>query len=935
MVDTQWWNERLEAWSHEGFDIESFRNSLRANPSQASQMLIGFEKTVSRNRSLRRRVIDSSMSRDKKTRWLNQLEDVANTDLLLEKWNEDASINRPWEPYVSGAEGRWSERGRRSSLSAIVRRLNALDPSSFPACQPLMILFDDVSSEHLINSMLDEIEADEERRRGVVDEIIELLSNEGIDASDARKMKISDALDHLASLQSRADEARNNRLRIEKDIRPFDNELAERLLSKKGEGITSEVNAIVGNLSERLGSITKMIDEWKTRGIRFPNGGEVLPQDLLDWEAELPEIESAVESHLRALERWKDFETLWPDKCGKSNLAGNLNLTEEFIDLVDSLDQEWRELELEGMQIIGAWEDRGFAMDVWRSRVAEEPRSAVTWIKREEPLYSAATVLIESLLALDSSIDGEDEILRRIAILREFDLDTGLLEEMELFVDSRARRGARHRSMLESEWMELVRKGLAEDLATSPLSLSEFEKLISDTRLNKHTSGIPAGRLEQSLEKEINEWFEDGFDVEALQELLRINPMSLAMRINSMRNAVSKHEQLSRRVSGLDWTRDPEMSVAINMDLSRPDRLESLASSIPQLMMDLAQKKVIDSDFVFIPWRPHKRVRPVLVPAQQNTVDDAMEAILEEMESSIEEVEVTLVSEDEVLREDGLTDHEFWEDEKWSAERWRWWREKHGEKEEVPVVEEVELQATEEIQEVTTSIVSEIEPVISENNEPEEILTEIFEPEEDLEEIETEDIVSEDVLEDAVEEEEVVIEAGALEVEEVTLSDNDVPDISVFVDLLRSLGLEDDANLLHDNGDILAIRRKIASHVGIEPRDMRLDRLLRLSLRLMPKGDDGDNIRFELIRTLSELAGVLSKWTRTRLEARHNGSKGFLLEDAASLGIALERIPGPGVPIPLDADDYDLPALDDIKGLSNEVKVLHRRIQLTSAGGVR
>lgn len=906
MVDTQWWNERLEAWSHEGFDIESFRNSLRANPSQASQMLIGFEKKVSRNRSLRRRVIDSSMSRDKKTRWLNQLEDVANTDLLLEKWNEDASINRPWEPYVSGAEGRWSERGRRSSLSAIVRRLNALDPSSFPACQPLMILFDDVSSEHLINSMLDEIEADEERRRGVVDEIIELLSTEGIDASDARKMKISDALDHLTSLQSRADEARNNRLRIEKDIRPFDNELAERLLSKKGDDITSEVNAIVGNLSERLESITKMIDEWKIRGIRFPNGGEVLPQDLLDWESELPEIENAVETHLRALERWKDFETLWPDKCGKSNLAGNLNLTEEFIDLVDSLDQEWRELELEGMQIIGAWEDRGFAMDVWRSRVAEEPRSAVTWMKREEPLYNAASVLIESLLALDSSIDGEEEILRRIAILREFDLDAGLLEEMELFVDSRVRRGARHRSMLESEWMELVRKGLAEDLATSPLSLSEFEKLISDTRLNKHTSGIPAGRLEQSLEKEINEWFEDGFDVEALQELLRTNPMSLAMRINSMRNAVSKHEQLSRRVSGLDWTRDPEMSVAINMDLSRPDRLESLASSIPQLMMDLAQKKVIDGDFDFVPWRPHKRARPVLVPAQQNTVDDAMEAILEEMESSIEEVEVTLVSEETVVRE------------------------------EVPVVQEVELQATEEIQEVPTSIESEIEPVISENNEPEEALTEIFEPEEDLEEIETEDIVSEELLEDAVEEEEFVIEAGALgaDVEEIA-QPNDVPDVSVFEDLLRSLGLEDDADLLQDNGDVLAIRRKIASHVGIEPRDMRLDRLLRLSLRLMPKGDGSDNVRFELIRTLSELAGVLSKWTRTRLEARHNGSKGFLLEDAANLGIALERIPGPGVPIPLDADDYDLPALDDIKGLSNEVKVLHRRIQLTSAGGVR
>ena len=893
MVETQWWNERLEAWSHEGFDVESFHNSLRANPAQASEMLIGFEEKVSRNRLLRRRVIDSSMPRDKKTRWLNQLEDVANTDFLLEKWNEDASINRPWEPYVSRAEERWSERGRRSNLSAIVKRLNALDPSSFSACQPLMILFDDVSSEHLISSMLDEIEADEVRRRDVVDEIIELLNTEGIDASDARKMKISDAIDHLTSLQSRADKARNNRLRIEKDIRPFDNELADRLLSKKGDDITSEVNAIVDNLSGRLDSITNMIEEWKIRGIKFPDGGEVLPQDLLDWESELPEIESAVEIHLRALERWKDFATLWPDKCEKSSLAGNLNLTEEFIDLVDSLDQEWRELELEGMQIIGSWEDRGFAMDVWRSRVTEEPRSAVAWIKREEELYSAASVLIESLLALDSSIDGEEEILRRIAILREFDLDTSLLEEMEFFIDSRARRGARHRSMLESEWMGLVRKGLAEDVATSPLSLSEFERLISDTRLNKHTSGIPVGRLEQSLEKEITRWYEDGFDVESLRDLLRTNPMSLAMRINSIRNAVSKHEQLSRRVSGLDWTRDPEMSVAINMELSRPDRLDALASSIPQLMMDLAQKKVVDGDFIFVPWRPHKRTRPVLVPVQQNTVDDAMEAILEEMESSIEE-------EVEVLPEEAI------------------------------VVKDSDVDSPEEIEEETPGDDSNIEPVISEKLE--ETLVEAVESKEELEDLDSEDVVVEII------EEEVKVEIQASEIEKEIIEapvDEDGVGISVFEDLLRSLGLGADADLLHDNGDVLAIRRKIASHVGIEPRDMRLDRLLRLSLRLMPKEDGSDEVRFKLIKTLSELANVLSKWTRTRLEARHNGSKGMLLEDAANLGVALERIPGPGTPIPLDADDYDLPALDDIEGLSNEVKVLHRRIQLTSAGGVR
>ena len=110
--------------------------------------------------------------------------------------------------------------------------------------------------------------------------------------------------------------------------------------------------------------------------MKFPDEGKIEPHDLLDWEAGLPEIEDAVEIHLRALERWKDFETLWPDRCEDVTLVGRLDMTEQFVDMVDALDQEWRELELQGMEIIGSWEDKGFAMDIWRIRLTEEPRSA-------------------------------------------------------------------------------------------------------------------------------------------------------------------------------------------------------------------------------------------------------------------------------------------------------------------------------------------------------------------------------------------------------------------------------------------------------------------------------------------------------------------------------------------------------------------------------
>ena len=859
MDEIHWWSERLDAWSHEGFNIDAFRDALRAEPTRGSELLIQFDDLISKNRSLRRRVIDSTMPREKKSRWLRDLDDVSNTEDLLEKWDKDAALNRPWEPYIHNAENKWSERGRRNNLSAIVKRLNALDPSSFSACQPMFILFDDVSSESLISSMLDDIETDEERRRQVVAEMIELLAQDDIDASDARRMKINDALDHLSTLQSRAETARNNRLRIEKDIRSYDSELADRLLEKKSDDLTTEVDAIVDNLSSRLSTLTSTVNEWIKLGIIFPNNGRILPQDLLDWEAGLPEIEKAVEVHLRALERWRDFETLWPDKCGNSAMVGRLDMTEEFVDMVDSLDQEWRELELKGMQIIGSWEDRGFAMDVWRNRVAEEPRSAIAWLKREEAKYQTASELIDSLMALDASIDGEEEIVRRVAILREFDLELDLLEEMDFYINTRARRAARHRSMLESEWMELIRKGQVNDQPTASLTLAEFEALIAESRLNKRESGVPIERLEKRMREEIKEWYEIGFTVDSLEEMLIENPVDLALRMTSIREAVAKHEQLRRRISGLDWTRDPELSVAINLDLSRPDRLVSLAADVPQLMMDLAQKSVVDKDFTFVAWRPHKRTRPVLIPVPANNVEDAMEAILEEMDSSdLEDVE-----EESSTSEDS----------------------------------EMENESAKEIDEE--------EVVTSEDSETKDEFVDSSSDKED----EGQELPSENV--------------------------SSTTDAAPLEAILRSLGLESEADMLLDNGDINSVRRSLASYVGLEPRDTRLDRLLRLSLRLMPKGDEEDGERFVLLSTLAQFAKELSKWTRVRLEARHSGAIGNLLEDSLTLGEALIRIPGPGIALPLDADDYNLPAPDDIASLSNEVSVLGRRIMLASSGGVR
>ena len=849
MSDMAWWAERLSAWSADGLNVEIWRDTLEKEEGLASELLLSFEAVVSRNSSLRRRVIDSTISHDEKSEWLGLLDEVSSTDKLIDKWEAEGRKRHPWEPFAHRARTKWSERGKEGKLLQLISRLNRLDSSSISATQPLLVMFDDPNSEETLSQLIAEIELSESNRRKVIEEMVALLETDGIYAADALEMSIADALEHLTELQFDADSRRTIRLRIEHDVRPFDVELAESLLESEDDNLSEQVDSIMKNFRDRLDSLNNSIEGWRNKGVTMPHPDRIRPEELLEWESNIHEVEKAVEIHLRALERWKDFEILWPDKTAGVEIVGRLEHTEKFVDFVDSLDQEWRELELEGMAMIGGWEDQGFAMDMWRIRLADEPRSALAWLKAEEGRYHRAAELNNNLLSMDTSLGYEDEVLRRIAILREFDLDDTLLEEMELWIDSKVRRTARHRSMLELEWSDIVRSGGALDVATSSLSLAEFENLIASSRLSSRLLAVPVDRLGEKLKNEIDSWTILGFSTDFLYELLDENPMEVAIRISGIRDSVAGHEKLRNRIAALDWTRGPEISVAIDIDLARPDRLASLEDSIPLLAAELASSEIQDEHFVYHPWKPSMKRHPVLVPVPQTTVDDAMEAILEEMENS----ETVIIGEDIV--------------------------------EAIPeIVEEPPAQLKETHLEIT--------------------------PVETIEEI-----VSTPIVKDVGE-----------------LSE----DLGALVELLRSLGLDEEASRLDDDGAIVIgdIRRTLASNVGKEPRDMRIDRLLRLTLRLIPTGDEYDSRRLSMISELSELAGKLSTWTRMRLEARHKGGEGRLLEDSVLLGQALNRIPGPGTPVPLDADDLPLPSSDDIQGLGEAVTRLSRRVGLPASGGV-
>ena len=151
--------------------------------------------------------------------------------------------------------------------------------------------------------------------------------------------------------------------------------------------------------------------------------------------------------------------------------------------------------------------------------------------------------------------------------------------------------------------------------------------------------------------------------------------------------------------------------------------------------------------------------------------------------------------------------------------------------------------------------------------------------------------------------------------------------------ILVGLGINANPNLneVKSLDSLSSLRKELAKQVGVTPRDSRVDRLLRILLRVIPINlPEGLNLLSltEIIERLTFCVHKLNEWTAKRLERRHSTPSGKLLEDSKVLGIALGKIPSPGFSIPLISDNYDLPSINNIEDLIESVSKLENNILL-------
>jgi hypothetical protein len=759
-----------------------------------------------------------------------------------------------------------------------------------------------------IKHELEQLHLDEQRQRRLLDKAIFQLQENGFDIH-FDSAKLIEQFNEIERMQEYSSQINLLQLEIQSSILPFDPVLSDTFSQRVNELISTpsdeietlqnNVKTIAEHLQARLGEMNALLRQWHSDGFSYENRLHISPEELLEWEHILPELEQQYHRHAGAYERWKEITQLWEghDKSIEA-IAGKLEHTDAFLDKVEALEQQWTEKELQGASLIERWEQFGFEMDVWRYKITQDPRQGLAELNLQLPLYERANTLLESMLQLDTSLGGEDEVERRSAILRTMELEMEILDEMESWINKRTLRNTRHRRMLQSEWDQAVREGKV-DASQTFTDLHSFEAAIGSVELQSQSrlsSSVSSHALERA-KAELLRIESRGWNITELLQLHEQKPDIFFRQFSKAIEAISRIQSIQRRIAALDWRRDVQRADEISVQVRDPIALVKLEQQIPALIRHLSERPVEDSDFSYTAWLPEQR--PVLLPREQtvlrmrpekiqpeSTLEEAHEAMLDAMEESTniktevaekkpEQESVGKTTELEI-GEDGLTDDEFFEDEKWSSERWRWWRERQ---------QALERQEEKESQTSPTKPPERIEPA-------------------------------------------TIIDSQSPN------GSNATADLSSYESLLRLLSLNKEADMLIGSKDVSTVRRALASFVGDEPRDLRVDRMLRLVLRLLPQNDSSDAERIRMVESIGDALPKYKQWVRMRLEARHMGSSGDFFDDANRLGVALERTPGPGVRIPLQADELPLPEVVNIDELHQQTERLVQSMNLPSAGGV-
>ena len=921
--------ERVEKWEEAGLIVSDLKQIIQ-DSENISELIIDLEILVQKSSELQKRIasLPENLQPEMVSSWQTDILNPLNFEKISGDYLSWAKEHRIWEITMFNSLDKWLDLSLESEYDEILARLDVLDVSSQATIRPFTKKLSNPSLFSEIEKMLELAENSEQKQRETIRIALKGLAKSGIQTKDLENLPLMEAISEVEKLQSYSEISEKLKLIVKDRIQPFDEELAvlyvkkidDRIHQKPEnlEDLFEELYAVVDNFEDRLNKMNSILIDWKQKGVFFENKSRISKSELVHWEGNLEKTSEIIDSQLLAIEQGNIFEKLWPAESTRlSELRGNLDKVEEYNLELNNLKQMWKEYELKLSSLIQKWQFYGIDMKRWENRSDQEPRLAYNLLLKQEHVYKKIANLIEELEGMDVSFEGQDEVAKRLEFIRTQDLNLQEVELLGEWVQTQLRRRARHREMLEKEWKGLHRNGiLSSDANTLDWTLAEFEEMIARgqkgelmpelgfaSKSNKHS------RMKRNAEAQITRWKAEGWDVSGLENLLSTSVEEVARALVRIRANVEDYPSLRRRLQMLPWQKNRDLALKIEQMSARPDELGELKSKFSTWVKTLATSPHSDEKYE-ISLFSAKTGRMTLLPMTEEVSETQNEEVI-----LVEKHDVIDVTLDEINSDQrGELEEEIEVEQEFESE------ESH--------VDSNENEFSLPLEELET------------NEDTYDRGTQAELAEEELEIKET-DILDSDVVENDIEETFEDIKSNDLEVKSLisvnqsddsTINQEHLNSVSLF---LNKIGLDEISSKVSDDDFLKVARRGLASMVGIEPRDSRVDRLLRLSLRLLPDGNPEDEKRMTILNALIPAIEIHHTWTKKRLQARRGQGTGDYLHDSALLGTALERIPGPGLFVPLSRDEFDMPASDNLPELSKVALELAQTMSLPTAGGIR
>ena len=881
---------RLNEWSGQGWKVEKIRDIIEAGNENLSNKIIEFEVAIQNSAELKKRIKsiqNNGLIPTDLDSWVEELTDPLSFESINEEYTKWAKQNRSWEISLFNSLDSWLDLDLEQEYDDVLARFDDLDISSHATLRPYYSKLNNPSKLTEIEQMLEMAETSERKQVNTITTAIENLENMGIQTQSVDGLSLIEAIGVVEKLQGFAEISENLKLTIIERIEPFDPKISQLYLDKRKEYLQNdpekmetmyeEIYAVVDNFHSRLDKMNALLKEWRGRGIFFPDKPIIEPGELLHWESNLEKTNDIIEEQLIAIERGELFEKLWPDDSVRlTELKGNLDRVDDYNLELRKLEESWKEFGLKTNSLIQKWEFYGIDMSRWLERAEQEPRLAFNWLTKQEHILQKVADLIKQLEEMDTSFEGKQLVDQRLNFIRTQDVDLDDLDLLSEWVHSQAKRRARHRILLEKEWRKILRNGSASEiLETTNWTLSEFEDNLARAQKGEEIQNTSYSNSIKST-KEVR---------------LRQNMDSQILTWKSQGWNISELEKLAN------------------------ESPKELAKQIIRIREDVADYSKLRRRLSMLPW-------------SKNT-DLALE--IEQMSSrpeKLSEINSKFSTYVRLLATSAPTT-ESYDINLFKPKQGRMTllpvSDTGSKEEKVPVVIEAPIvENSENIEVEKIEAVEENSLVIEEEDSVDE---------EDVYVTALEEFKDEPV-QDLEEEREEKAEVKNLEVKTTSneISKKSKESLARF---LNKIGLQEISSKQDESDFLMAARRGIAGMVGIEPRDTRVDRMLRVALRLIPTGNADDEKRITLLNALTAATENHHKWTKKRLQARREQGSEDYLDDSMKLGVALERIPGPGLYVPLEKDEVELPSIDDLSNLSKITLEVAQAMSLPTAGGIR